>query len=52
MLDDDENAYTVLAMLFDPVIPEEFRIMKEKEKKDSVIPGFLTKNKRNYKPRI
>lgn len=52
MLDDDENAYTVLAMLFDPVIPEGFRIMKEKEKKDSVIPGFLTKNKRNYKPRI
>lgn len=52
MLDDDENAYTVLAMLFDPVIPEGFRIMKEKEKKDAVIPGFLTKNKRNYKPRI
>lgn len=52
MLDDDENVYTVLAMLFEPVISEEFRIMKEGEKKDSVIPGFLTKSKRDYRPRI
>ena len=52
MLYDDENAYTVLAMLFEPVISEEFRIMKEEEKKCSVIPGFLTKSKRDYRPRI
>lgn len=52
MLYDDENAYTVLAMLFEPVISEEFRIMKEEEKKVSVIPGFVTENKRDYKPRI
>lgn len=52
MLDDNENAYMVLAMLFEPVISEEFRIMKEEEKKDSVIPGFLTKSKRDYRPRI
>lgn len=52
MLYDDENAYTVLAMLFEPVISEEFRIMKEEEKKVSVIPGFLTKSKRDYRPRI
>lgn len=52
MLYDDENAYTVLAMLFEPVISEEFRIMKEEEKKDSVIPGFVTENKGDYKPRI
>lgn len=52
MLDNDENAYTVLAMLFEPVISEEFRIMKEEEKKVSVIPGFVTENKGDYKPRI
>lgn len=52
MLYDDENAYTVLAMLFEPVISEEFRIMKEEEKKVSVIPGFVTENKGDYKPRI
>ena len=52
MLYDDENAYTVLAMLFEPVIFEEFRIMKEEEKKCSVIPSFLTKSKRDYRPRI
>lgn len=52
MLYDDENAYTVLAMLFEPVISEEFRIMKEEEKKVSVIPGFVTENKEDYKPRI
>lgn len=52
MLDNDENAYTVLAMLFEPVISEEFRIIKEEEKKVSVIPGFVTENKGDYKPRI
>lgn len=52
MLDDDENAYTVLAMLFETVISEEFRIMKEEEKKVSVIPGFVTENKGDYRPRI
>lgn len=52
MLDDDENAYTVLAMLFEMVISEEFRIMKEEEKKVSVIPGFVTENKGDYRPRI
>lgn len=52
MLDDDENANMMLAMLFEPVIPEGFRIMKEEEKKCSVIPGFLTKSKRDYRPRI
>lgn len=52
MLDDDENAYTVLAMLFEPAISEEFRIMKEEEKKVSVIPGFGTENKGDYRPRI
>lgn len=52
MLDDDENAYTVLAMLFEPVNSEEFRIMKEEEKKVSVIPGFVTENKGDYRPRI
>lgn len=52
MLDDDENAYTVLAMLFEPVISEEFRIMKEEEKKVSVIPGFVTESKWDYRPRI
>ena len=52
MLDDDENAYKVLAMLFEPVISEEFWIMKEEEKKVSVIPGFVTENKGNYRPRI
>ena len=52
MLDDDENAYTVLAMLFEPVISEKFRMMNEEEKKDSVIPGFLTESKWDYRPRI
>lgn len=52
MLDDDENAYAVLAMLFEPVISEKFRIMKEEENKVSVIPGFVTENKGDYKPRI
>lgn len=52
MLDDDENAYTVLAMLFETVISEEFWIMKEEEKKVSVIPGFVTENKGDYRPRI
>ena len=52
MLDDDENAYKVLAMLFEPIISEEFRMMKEEEKKVSVIPGFLTESKRDYRPRI
>ena len=52
MLDDDENAYMVLAMLFEPVISEEFRIMKEEEKKVSVIPGFVTEHKGDYRPRI
>lgn len=52
MLDDDENAYTMLAMLFETVISEEFRIMKEEEKKVSVIPGFVTENKGDYRPRI
>lgn len=52
MLDDDENAYKVLAMLFEPVISEEFWIMKEEEKKVSVIPGFVTENKGDYRPRI
>lgn len=52
MLYDDGNAYMVLAMLFEPVISEEFRIMKEEEKKVSVIPGFVTENKWDYKPRI
>ena len=52
MLYDDENAYTVLAMLFEPVISEEFRIMKEEEKKVSVIPGFVTEHKGDYRPRI
>lgn len=52
MLDDDENAYTVLAMLFEMVISEEFRIMKEEEKKVSVIPVFVTENKGDYRPRI
>ena len=32
MLNDDENAYTVLAMLLEPVISEEFRIMKKGRK--------------------
>lgn len=52
MLDDDENAYIVLAMLFETVISEEFWIMKEEEKKVSVIPGFVTENKGDYRPRI
>lgn len=52
MLDDDENAYKVLAMLFEPVISGEFRIMKEEEKKVSVIPGLVTENKGDYRPRI
>ena len=52
MLDDDENAYKVLAMLFEPIIYEEFRMMKEEEKKVSVIPGFLTESKRDYRPRL
>lgn len=52
MLDDDENAYKVLAMLFEPIISEEFRMMKEKEKKVSAIPGFLIESKRDYRPRI
>lgn len=52
MLDDDENAYKVLAMLFEPIISEEFRMMKEEEKKVSVIPGFLIESKRDYRPRI
>lgn len=52
MLDNDENAYMVLAMLFEPVISEGFRIMKEEEKKVSVIPGFVTENKGDYKTRI
>ena len=52
MLDDDENAYKVLAMLFEPVISEEFWIMKEEEKKVSVIPGFVTESKWDYRPRI
>ena len=45
ILDDNENAYTVLAMLFETVISEEFWIMKEEEKKVSVIPGFVTEKK-------
>lgn len=45
MLDDDENAYKVLAMLLEPIVSEEFRSMNEEAKKDSVIPGFLTENK-------
>lgn len=52
MLDDDENAYTALAMLLEPIVSEEFRMMNEKAKKDSVIPGFLTENKGDYRPRI
>ena len=52
ILDDNENAYTVLAMLFETVISEEFWIMKEEEKKVSVIPGFVTENKGDYRPRI
>lgn len=52
MLDDDENAYKVLAMLLEPIVSEEFRMMNEVEKKDSVIPGFLTESKRDYRPRI
>lgn len=52
MLNDDENAYTVLAMLLEPVISEEFRIMKKEEKKVSVISGFVTESKRDYRPRI
>ena len=52
ILDDNENAYTVLAMLFETVISGEFRIMKEEEKKVSVIPGFVTENKGDYRPRI
>ena len=52
MLDDDENVYTVLAMLLEPIVSEEFRMMNEKATKDSVIPGFLTENKGDYRPRI
>lgn len=52
MLDDDENVYKVLAMLLEPIVSEEFRMMNEVEKKDSVIPGFLTENKGDYRPRI
>ena len=52
ILDDNENAYTVLAMLFETVISEEFWIMKEEEKKVSVIPGLVTENKGDYRPRI
>lgn len=52
MLDDDENAYKVLAMLLEPIVSEEFRMMNEVEKKDSVIPGFLAESKWDYRPRI
>ena len=52
MLDDDENVYTVLAMLLEPIVSEEFRMMNEKATKDSVIPGFLNENKGDYRPRI
>ena len=52
MLDDDENAYKVLAMLLEPIVSEEFRMMNEVEKKDSVIPGFLIESKWDYRPRI
>lgn len=52
MLDDDENAYKVLAMLLEPIVSEEFRMMNEVENKDSVIPGFLTESKWDYRPRI
>ena len=52
ILEDDEEAYTVLARLFETVISEEFWIRKEEEKKVSVIPGFVTENKGDYRPRI
>lgn len=52
MLDEDENAYKVLAMLFEQIVSEEFRVMKEEKKKVSAIPGFLTESKGDYRPRI
>ena len=52
MLDDDEKAYKVLAMLLEPIVSEEFRMMNEAEKKDSVIPSFPTESKWDYRPRI
>ena len=52
MLDEDMNAYKVLVMLFEPIVSEEFRMRKEEEKKDSVIPAFLTENRGDYRPRI
>lgn len=52
MLEDDENVYKVLAMLWKTIVSEEFWLIKKEENKGSVIPGFLTKSKRDYRPRI
>lgn len=52
ILDEDDNAYKVLAMLFEPVVSEEFRKMKSEEKKISIIPASLNKESGNYRPRI
>lgn len=52
ILDEDDNAYKVLAMLFEPIVSEEFQKIKEEEKKVSVIPALLAKESTDYRPRI
>ncbi len=42
MLDEDRNAYRLLAALFEPIVSEELRMRKVEEKKDYVISVFLT----------
>lgn len=52
LLDEDDNAYKVLARLFEPMVSEEFQKKKTEEKKVSIIPALLNKESGNYRPRI
>lgn len=52
ILDEDDNAYKVLAMLFEPIVSEEFQKIKEGEKKVSIMPALLAKKNTDYRPRI
>ena len=52
MMGEGANAYKALAMSFEPIASKEFRLRKEEERKDSVIPVFLTEKSEDYRPRI
>lgn len=52
ILDEDDNAYKVLAMLFEGMVTEEFQKIKDQEKKVSIIPALLAKESGNHRPRI